>query len=122
LRRHRLRKTLLAMEFLVRGAAEFNEPGVFMSFEEKSEELTKNFVERKQRDIERKKAVIEAQITALRAGFEAEKDDLERAIAREKLHQEVLAEETLTMARTRKSDELPAPRENTIKTGKSGGK
>jgi circadian clock protein KaiC len=31
------------MEFLVRGATEFNEPGVFMSFEEKSEELVKNF-------------------------------------------------------------------------------
>jgi circadian clock protein KaiC len=36
-------KTLLAMEFLVRGATELGEPGVFMSFEEKSEELTKNF-------------------------------------------------------------------------------
>lgn len=36
-------KTLLAMEFLVRGATEFGEPGVFMSFEEKTEELTKNF-------------------------------------------------------------------------------
>ena len=35
-------KTLLAMEFIVRGAMEFNEPGVFMSFEETSEELTKN--------------------------------------------------------------------------------
>src|SRR6202163_2143590 len=36
-------KTLLAMEFLVRGASEYGEPGVYMSFEEKSEELTKNF-------------------------------------------------------------------------------
>ncbi|WP_333878048.1 circadian clock protein KaiC [Methylobacter sp.] len=36
-------KTLLAMEFLVRGATQFNEPGVFMSFEENLEELTKNF-------------------------------------------------------------------------------
>ena len=35
-------KTLLAMEFLVRGAVEFNEPGVFMAFEENAEELTKN--------------------------------------------------------------------------------
>ena len=35
-------KTLLAMEFLVRGATEFNEPGVFMSFEETAEELAKN--------------------------------------------------------------------------------
>jgi circadian clock protein KaiC len=30
------------MEFLVRGAAQYNEPGVFMSFEESSEELTQN--------------------------------------------------------------------------------
>ena len=29
-------KTLLAMEFLVRGATEFDEPGVFMAFEENS--------------------------------------------------------------------------------------
>ncbi len=36
-------KTLLAMEFLVRGATEFNEPGIFLSFEESSEELVKNF-------------------------------------------------------------------------------
>jgi circadian clock protein KaiC len=35
-------KTLLAMEFIVRGITEFNEPGVFMSFEETSEELAKN--------------------------------------------------------------------------------
>jgi circadian clock protein KaiC len=35
-------KTLLAMEFLVRGAREFNEPGVFMAFEETAEDLTEN--------------------------------------------------------------------------------
>ncbi|WP_159469292.1 circadian clock protein KaiC [Dyadobacter sp. 3J3] len=35
-------KTLFAMEFIVRGALEFNEPGVFMAFEEKAEELTVN--------------------------------------------------------------------------------
>lgn len=36
-------KTLLAMEFLVRGATEFNEPGVFFSFEESEAELVMNF-------------------------------------------------------------------------------
>ena len=35
-------KTLFAIEFLVRGATEFNEPGVFVSFEETEEELKKN--------------------------------------------------------------------------------
>lgn len=35
-------KTLLAMEFLVRGAREFNEPGVFMAFEETENDLIQN--------------------------------------------------------------------------------
>jgi len=35
-------KTLFAMEFLVRGATIYNAPGVFMSFEESSEELATN--------------------------------------------------------------------------------
>ncbi|MGK2905673.1 MAG: circadian clock protein KaiC [Desulfuromonadales bacterium] len=35
-------KTLFAMEFLVRGAVQYNEPGVFMAFEENAEELTRN--------------------------------------------------------------------------------
>jgi circadian clock protein KaiC len=36
-------KTLLAMEFIVRGAMEFGEPGLFVSFEEGTEELGQNF-------------------------------------------------------------------------------
>jgi len=37
-------KTLLAMEFLVRGITEFGEPGVFVSFEEPVDELVTNVV------------------------------------------------------------------------------
>jgi circadian clock protein KaiC len=36
-------KTLFGMEFLVRGAREFDEPGVFMSFEERESDLIENF-------------------------------------------------------------------------------
>jgi len=36
-------KTLLSMQFLVQGAVKYNEPGVFMAFEETAEELTQNF-------------------------------------------------------------------------------
>lgn len=36
-------KTLMAMEFLVKGAQKYNEPGVFMAFEETAEDLIKNF-------------------------------------------------------------------------------
>jgi circadian clock protein KaiC len=39
-------KTMLAMEFLVRGATEFNEPGVFIAFEETSKDLAENFASR----------------------------------------------------------------------------
>jgi circadian clock protein KaiC len=35
-------KTLLAMEFLVRGATQFDEPGVFMAFEETEHDLIQN--------------------------------------------------------------------------------
>jgi len=35
-------KTLFAMEFLVRGATQYNEPGVFISFEETEKELATN--------------------------------------------------------------------------------
>lgn len=36
-------KTILAMEFLVRGAKEFDEPGLFVSFEENTAHLIENF-------------------------------------------------------------------------------
>ena len=35
-------KTLFSMEFLVRGARDFGEPGVFLAFEETSDEIAKN--------------------------------------------------------------------------------
>src|SRR5437762_4573828 len=35
-------KTLLAMEFLVRGATQYGEPGVFIAFEENAAELIQN--------------------------------------------------------------------------------
>ncbi|PKN62991.1 MAG: KaiC 1 [Deltaproteobacteria bacterium HGW-Deltaproteobacteria-15] len=36
-------KTTIAMEFLLRGAIQYKEPGVFVSFEENERELTENF-------------------------------------------------------------------------------
>src|SRR5258708_30589784 len=35
-------KTLFAMEFLIRGIVEFNEPGVFITFEETERDLAEN--------------------------------------------------------------------------------
>ena len=89
---------------------------------ERAETLERNQdIERKQRDIERKKAVIEAQIAALHTQFEAERDELERAIARERLHQKTLSEETQALARSRKSDGFALNKEN-AKSGKRGRK
>ena len=79
-------------------------------------------IERKQREIERKKAVIEAQIAALRTEFETEKDELERAIARERLHQKTIAEATLALAWSRKSDDLAPKKESAAKNVKRGRK
>jgi len=82
-------------------------------------------IERKQREIERKEAVVEAQIAALRTGFEVEKDELERSITKEKLRQDILVEESRTLARKRKSDELSATggdSKKVVKTKKRGGK
>jgi circadian clock protein KaiC len=55
-------KTLFGMEFLARGAMQFDEPGVMVSFEESAEELVKNFSSlgfRVDRLIEQKKLLIE---------------------------------------------------------------
>jgi circadian clock protein KaiC len=39
-------KTLFAMEFIVHGITDYNEPGVFVAFEEKIDDLKKNFTSR----------------------------------------------------------------------------
>ncbi len=90
---------------------------------EKSEAMERSQeIERKQRDIERKKTVIEAQIAALRTSFEAEKDELERSIAREKLHQDLLIEESQAMAKSRRADDPVKEPGTSVKPGKAGRK
>ena len=75
----------------------------------------KEEIERKLREIERKKTAIEAQITALRTQFEAEKEDLERLIVKEKQRDELLASENLAMTKARQADELTDHQSNTVK-------
>ena len=55
-------KTMLCMEFLVRGAREFKEPGVFVSFEESEHDLAQNVASmgfEVEKLVSRKKLVIE---------------------------------------------------------------
>ena len=86
---------------------------------EKAEALERSQeIERKQRDLKRRKALVEAQITALRIGFESEKDELERAISKGKLHRDVFLEDALKMGRTREADDQPLKAENASRSGK----
>ena len=55
-------KTIMAMEYIVNGAIQFNEPGVFMTFEEKTEDLCENVKSLKydlKRLVDEKKIVLE---------------------------------------------------------------
>ena len=90
---------------------------------EKAEALERSQeIECKQRDLERKKALVEARIAALRIGFQSEEDELERAISRGKLQSEVVAQDNLAMGRARDADAMPPPEGNTSTNGKGGGR
>jgi circadian clock protein KaiC len=64
-------------------------------------------IESKQREIERKKKAIEAQITILHTQFEAEKEDLDRLIAKQMLRDKVLLNNRMHMGLSRQEDKLP---------------
>ena len=61
---------------------------------------------------------LEAQIAALRIGFDSERDELERAISRGRLHRDVIAEDALTMGRAREADAKPPQEGDAAKSGK----
>jgi circadian clock protein KaiC len=67
-------------------------------------------VERKHREMDRKEKLIEAQITALRAEFESEREELLRLIEQENLREEVLSEQRLEIARMRQADQVEGGR------------
>ena len=56
-------KTLLSMQFLIQGAIEYNEPGVFMSFEESATDLSMN-IKSLGFDLEKLKRVIKPLISS----------------------------------------------------------
>jgi circadian clock protein KaiC len=62
-------------------------------------------IERLQRDMERKRQVLEVQIAAQHAQFQAEQDELKERIAREQAVTDRLREQREEMARSRQADE-----------------
>jgi circadian clock protein KaiC len=65
-------KTLFGVEFLVRGALQYGEPGLFVSFEENAEELAKNVASLgfDLRDLEKRKLLIVDQVKIERGEIE----------------------------------------------------
>ncbi len=65
-------KTILAAEFLVHGALDFDEPGVFMLFEESAEELTQNLRSFgiDLHDLQRRKKIVIDHVHVERSEFE----------------------------------------------------
>jgi len=65
-------KTLFAMEFIARGITEYGEPGVFIAFEEKIDDLKKNFISMgfDLEDLVRKKKLVLDHITIERSEIE----------------------------------------------------
>ena len=61
-------------------------------------------IEQKQRDLERKRKAMEAEITALHAQFETEKEEIERMLQQEEIQEQTLLQQQVERARFRKAD------------------
>lgn len=66
--------------------------------------LREQETQRRQNELDIKRAALEARITALRAEFEAESERVDREISIDKLREEVLTGDREAMSRSRKSD------------------
>ncbi|ACM21911.1 circadian clock kinase KaiC [Geotalea daltonii FRC-32] len=62
--------------------------------------------ERKQRELERRKKIVEAQIASLQEEFEIEQEELQRIVTHEKLNDEALMRESLELAKARQADSV----------------
>lgn len=71
--------------------------------------LHKQEVERKQRDLERKRELIKSQIAALRAQFETEEGELKMAIEQEKAREDILLRDRKRLLEKRKGDVESVP-------------
>ncbi|MDO8721848.1 MAG: circadian clock protein KaiC, partial [Syntrophales bacterium] len=61
-------------------------------------------LEFKQRELERKRKILDAQIIAMRTAFESEEDNLKKTISEEKLSEKVTVQDRADMGKLRKAD------------------
>ncbi|MDP1995039.1 MAG: KaiC 1, partial [Ignavibacteria bacterium] len=66
--------------------------------------ISKQGLEFKQRELERKRKILDAQIVAMRTAFESEEDDLKKTISEEKLSEQVTAQGRVDMGKLRRAD------------------
>ena len=90
----------LGPEGMLTGSARISQ----ISLEKAQKLMRKQEIESKQREIERKRESMDAQIAEIKSKFEAEEEELERIIEQEKLKEEVLENDQNGMARMRKAD------------------
>jgi circadian clock protein KaiC len=72
---------------------------------EKAQELMREQeIQQKQKEIERKRGTMEAQIAEIKSQFEASEEELERTLKQEKLKEEAIKVNRMEMAKMRKAD------------------
>jgi circadian clock protein KaiC len=72
---------------------------------EKAESLiSKQGLELKQRELEHKRKILDAQIAAMRTAFESEEDNLGKTISEEKLSAKIIEQDRIDMGKVRKAD------------------
>ncbi|MBV9081409.1 MAG: circadian clock protein KaiC [Acidobacteriaceae bacterium] len=88
---------------------------------ERAEALThRQEVERIERELERRRAALEAQITILRREFEAEEEEMRKTLAREQLRMNVLDRDRAEIAHLRRADVLTPAKHSAGSNGKGG--
>lgn len=66
--------------------------------------LRQQGAERKQRELERRRQALDAQIAALRAAYEVDRQEIEMGLDEERLREEKIAADRVEMGRLRRSD------------------
>jgi circadian clock protein KaiC len=87
---------------------------------ERAEELDRQAeIQAQQRELDRQRHVLELQIAAMRADFQAKQDELSRSISRQQAKEDQIVQDRFAMGRSRKADFNgdTGPRESSMGTG-----
>ncbi|WP_414468965.1 circadian clock protein KaiC [Methanobacterium sp. ACI-7] len=96
----RLEDVYLGPEGMLTGSARVSQIAL-----EKAEKLAREQeIGLKQREIEREREIMEAQIAEIKSQFKAKEDELERVITQMKLREEVMEKDRIEMAQSRKAN------------------